>query len=595
MKRKKKQQHTVRKSQKAVERENTSAAKPETAPSKPKPFSGWLSRPVLKSPFVLSCISGLLLWAAFAPVGLWPLAWLAPWGWLACISIKKLSGWKPYAAIYAAAAIHWLMVLYFLTLPHPAGILGWLALSAYVSVYPVLFVGVSRVAVHQMKLPLAVAAPVVWAGLELARGYLFTGMPAILLGQSQTPWVTVIQIADLAGAYGVSLVVMAVSACLFMALPGQTSWRWKWAPLLAATMLLTATLGYGFWRTSQTLPEGPVAKVALIQGSNPTRFDGDPGEGKKRFDDYAALTMSARELHEDIDLIVWPESMFPGVDTLAANESPTPQPVKDASTLSKEQRERLESVERLSIYAKGCYASWEPERLLHSPDVQMLAGSQTWRLPEKGEPTPAGGLQVYNSALVINGEGRITSRYFKNHRVLFGEYVPLGDYFPWIYRFTPMGMGLTAGERASVFTAGGLKFTPSICFESLMPQVIRRQVLELQQRGEAPDAMVNVTNDGWFWGSAAHDHHLAGSVFRAVEHRMPVVVAANTGISASIDGNGRIVKRGPRMKESIILAEVRRDGRFSLYQQIGDLLPMLCAAFCMAAAGWGFWNRRKAQ
>jgi len=108
--------------------------------------------------------------------------------------MKKLPGWKPYLAIYASAAMHWLMVLYFLTLPHPAGILGWLALSAYVSVYPVLFVGLSRTAVHRMRVPLAVAAPLVWAGLELARGYLFTGMPAILLGQSQAPWVTVIQI-----------------------------------------------------------------------------------------------------------------------------------------------------------------------------------------------------------------------------------------------------------------------------------------------------------------------------------------------------------------------------------------------------------------
>jgi len=449
-----------------------------------------------------------------------------------------------------------------------------------------------------MGVPLVVAAPVVWAGLELARGYLFTGMPAILLGQSQAPWVTVIQIADLAGSYGVSLLVMAVSACLFMALPGQTPLRRKWAPLVAVACLLTLVLGYGFWRTHQTPGSDAVAKVALIQGSNPTRFDGDASEGKRRFDNYAALTMSTRELHPEIHLNVWPESMIPGVDGIAHNESQTPAASSgdNRKPLTEKQREDREHLRRLSIYAKGCIALWEPERMLHPPDVQLLAGSQTWRLPPpSAEPGSGDGAKVYNSAILFDENNEIADRYFKNHRVLFGEYVPLGDYLPWVYKYTPMGMGLTAGTSARAFRAGDLTFTPSICFESLMPQVIRRQILELKQQGQMPDAMVNVTNDGWFWGSSAHDHHLSGSIFRAVEHRMPVVIAANTGISASIDGNGRVLKRGGRMKSAIILAEVRKDGRFSLYQQTGDLLAMLCSAFCVVAAVWGgvSWRQQK--
>jgi len=104
--------------------------------------------------------------------------------------------------------------------------------------------------------------------------------------------------------------------------------------------------------------------------------------------------------------------------------------------------------------------------------------------------------------------------------------------------------------------------------------------------------MVNVTNDGWFRGASILDLHLACAVFRAVETRLPMLVAANTGFSAYINGDGKIVEQGPRRAERVIYVEVQPDGRRSWYQRFGDLPAMVCLLFCGALAVVGAVNAR---
>jgi apolipoprotein N-acyltransferase len=118
--------------------------------------------------------------------------------------------------------------------------------------------------------------------------------------------------------------------------------------------------------------------------------------------------------------------------------------------------------------------------------------------------------------------------------------------------------------------------------------LIRGHVTELARRGQPPDVLVNVTNDGWFWGSAMLDLHFRCSVFRAIENRKPLVVAANTGISAWIDGSGVIRARGPKRATAILIADVRPDGRASPYHLVGDVPAGLCALACglLAILGW---------
>ena len=117
-----------------------------------------------------------------------------------------------------------------------------------------------------------------------------------------------------------------------------------------------------------------------------------------------------------------------------------------------------------------------------------------------------------------------------------------------------------------------------------MPHLIRWQVAELDRRGEAPDVLVNLTNDGWFWGSSILDMQLNCAVFRAVEMRRPFLVAANTGFSAWIDGNGTVLAKGPRRATGTLLAEVVPDGRTSWYEKWGDVPLSICVLFCLVMA-----------
>ena len=176
------------------------------------------------------------------------------------------------------------------------------------------------------------------------------------------------------------------------------------------------------------------------------------------------------------------------------------------------------------------------------------------------------------------------------HRVMFGEYVPWADRFPWLRRLTPLGDDLSAGRAPAMFTLGRLRIAPNICYETVLSHVIRGQINALAARGEEPNVLVNLTNDGWFWGSSELDMHLACGVFRAVECRKPLLIAANTGFSAWIDGDGCILRQGKRRAADSLLAEVRLDQRTSWYLVHGDWLAGLCLAACMVLAIVGVWK-----
>ena len=157
-----------------------------------------------------------------------------------------------------------------------------------------------------------------------------------------------------------------------------------------------------------------------------------------------------------------------------------------------------------------------------------------------------GSREHFNSALLVTPQGEIAGRYDKLHPVMFGEYIPLAKQWSWLARITPIGAGLDAGRQAEAFEVAGVKIAPNICYESTLSHLIRGQVEDLRRRGQEPDLLINQTNDGWFWGSSELDLHLICGVFRAVECRKPFLIAANTGFSAWIDSNGRIVEQGPR-------------------------------------------------
>jgi apolipoprotein N-acyltransferase len=153
-------------------------------------------------------------------------------------------------------------------------------------------------------------------------------------------------------------------------------------------------------------------------------------------------------------------------------------------------------------------------------------------------------------------------------------------------------VSVTPGDRPACFGLGDVCIVPNICYESVLSHLIRRQVNELKEAGNNPQILINLTNDGWFWGSSELDTHLACGVFRAVECRKPFLVAANTGISAWIDGDGRIRAEAARHTTDSLLAEVSLDARESLYLRYGDWFAGVCLAMSVVfAVGGG--RRRK--
>jgi apolipoprotein N-acyltransferase len=114
-----------------------------------------------------------------------------------------------------------------------------------------------------------------------------------------------------------------------------------------------------------------------------------------------------------------------------------------------------------------------------------------------------------------------------------------------------------------------------------LPEAVRGLVGALDRRGERPDVIVNLTNDGWFWGSSELDMHLASGIFRAVEVRTPLAIAANTGFSAVIDGCGRLVECGPRRATATLRASVHPDGRTSPWLLAGPVPTVICGAILL--------------
>ncbi len=546
------------------------------------------------STFGLALIGAVAVWASLPPLGFWPLAWIGPACWAYLARRQSLEGRRPYLALWWVGFIYWTAEFYFLVLPHWATGFGLLALSFYQAFYLPVFIGLTRVAVHRLRVSLILACPVVLVGLELARAHLITGITMANLGHSQYRCIELIQVSDLGGAYAVSFVVMFVAATLARAVPCDNK-SWTAVPLLAAAAILVATLVYGHLRV---FPQGdldsrPVAaRVALIQGSVDSELKHDPKKQREIQRQYVELSEKAVYKYGShgqsggLDLIVWPETMFRGgLFTYAPSATAPP----DWRGLEDRFQARLEL---------SAVASREPiSELAQKLGVPMIVGIDVSNYIGGGEADgDVGGdggdtvhydFERFNSAVLVSASGEILGQYNKMHRVIFGEYVPFADRFAWLHRLTPLPTSLTAGAQPESFPVAGLRFSPNICYENVLPHVIRRQV---NAAGHI-DVLVNLTNDGWFWGSSELDLHLICGVFRAVECRKPFIIAANTGFSASIDGDGRILQRGPRRHKQVVLARVRRDGRWSWYLAHGDWPAGICLAGCMVLATIGIGDR----
>lgn len=548
-------------------------------------------------------LCGLLLWASFPPLDWGPLGWIALVPLLLLIRPRQ----RPrgtVAATLACGFLSQLFLLQWLRYGHPSMYFALLGVAIYMALYFPVFVLLCRTAVHRFHVPLVLAVPTIWVGLEFLRAHLMTGFSWYYLGHTQYRFVELIQISDLVGAYGVSFVVATSAAALAGVLPEsllsrlgivprqdldlEAAMRFKRGrPALAvgfALGLVAATVGYGMVRRSQAVfTPGP--RIALIQGDFTTEVKHDASEAISIFNKHYMMTGAAVKYQPDV--IVWPETMYRNPLLLKSPD------VSD------------DELRRLAPYISP--ATWKlsqvPEALR---DLSRQAGADLIIGIDALVAEP-GALKHFNSAVFATPEQGVAGRYDKMHRVVFGEYIPLKETFPFLRGFVPYGgsFGIEAGHAPTVFPCKNWRLAPLICYEDSVPHLVRGIVEKLDHPAEAKpvDCLVNLTNDGWFHGSSGLDQHLISALFRCVECRKPMVRAVNTGISAVIDGDGMVVEpdvyvdvdnkgrtsmrdpktgRWNRQLNEILVDSVPLDNRTSLYVRTGDWF----AGSCGFAALW---------
>jgi apolipoprotein N-acyltransferase len=488
--------------------------------------------------------------------------------------------------MWLAHVIYWMIMLQGLRLAHWTTHFGWLAIGLYLGIYLPCFVFVGRCCVHRLRMPLALAAAISWITFEWLRGYIISGFSMACLSHTQTDHLMLIQIADLGGNQIISLLIMLVAGSLYSIVMAVRNWSShtsakKTILVHAASilLLLALTLTYGYQQLDRTYSDiSKQTTVGLIQGSIDTQFELTPKQysekNKRQQQSYIEQSKLARQANKDLSLLVWPESMYPFgptyvTDPHRASTIYKPQHQKYADTDDVTFRQHVAIVQdNLHRSNQDLLALLNGNSAESSNNIHLIAGTDIHDLSVVDTPT-------YNSAILFSPDGKVRDIYRKSHLVMFGEYIPLGNQLPWLYDLLPIGPGLAAGDGVLIFNIDDVVFVPNICFESTIPHLVRHMMQQSNAQGQRGDVMLNLTNDGWFWGSAMLDIHLRCNIMRAVEMRRPNLVAANTGISAWITPTGKIVEQEAKRRDGFVIAQVGKATYDSVYMRFGDILSIV--------------------
>jgi len=419
---------------------------------------------------------GFLAWIAFIPL---------------LLVIPSKGGIRSFLISYLAGVLFFWSTIYWFV--YVTG-LGAVLLIFYFAVYFGIFGLGYHFFSHRSTLEKILVLPSIWVALEFARGHLLTGFNWVSLGLSQYQNITIIQMADLTGFYGVSFLVMMVNVFGTEWFLGRIQKRsFSRQPGFLAFGLVGLTL-IGAWAygvhslknfSGQDFPYDRTMNVSVIQGNIPQEMKWDSEYWPWILKKQKTLTQEA--VQDKPDLIIWPETSFPGF-------------VWDSPKL-------FEDLKDFTVSLK----------------TPLLLGLVT-KMAQS----------YFNSAQWINEEGYVSQQYDKLHLVPFGEYVPLRNFVSFIPILKEMG-DFTPGQEYTLFPVGqGHHLSVLICFEDTVPELSRGFVKA------GANLLVNITNDAWFGDTVAPFLHLQSAVFRAVENRRYLIRCANTGVSAFVDHRGEV-------------------------------------------------------
>jgi apolipoprotein N-acyltransferase len=528
----------------------------------------------LRGRLPLAILSGLVLAMAFPKFGIAGFAWIAP-GLILATALGR-RGWATFRIGYLAGMAHYLGSLYWLLNIPVTGfpILGWIALAAFLSLFPATWVWLSlrSLAITRdvssdwlaaareiskltwaQRMSWALRSAATWVALEMILARIFGGFPWNLLGDSQYRIIPLIQFVSFTGVYGVSFLVVWTSLsllCGVTAILGKPTQRspWMMEIILPFTTVIVAMF-YGFHQLAQPFTEDRELKVALIQPGIPQTMIWNPTKDRLRFLDLIHLSENA--LTNQPAVVVWPEAATPDLP-----------------------RFNPEFADPISALARD-HKTW----LIIGADDAEATSTET---------------NYFNASFLINPDGKLENSYHKRGLVIFGEYIPLVRWLPFIKWFTPITGSYTPGDgpvqfqlgraaSASLRAIGSVeKFQTSvlICFEDVFPHLARKSV------DPDTDFLVNITNDGWFGEGAAQWQQAAAATFRTIENGVPLIRCANTGITCWMDANGRWRevyrdKTGSVYGVGFMIATIPLPAKhpITFYNQHGDVFGWVCVGF----------------
>ena len=345
-----------------------------------------------------------------------------------------------------------------------------------------------------------------------------------------------VQLAEFVGERGVALLMaltagLAADGARLLVVAGRRGRAIAMLGAAGAIPALTFAEGaLAIRRVEADRARAPSARVALVQPSIEATERWDPKEAEAILGRLTELTRAAESAEPPPDLTVWTEGAYPYLlDARSRRDLPGP-------------------------------------RAILQPGVRgpVLVG-----LMMRG---PAGG---YNAAAVAT-RGRIGEPYFKRHLLIFGEYVPLGDTFPWLNEVFYRGTGLVPGRGQVLLEAGPVRAVALNCYEDTLSQAVR-EAMALD-----PNLLVNITNDAWYTGSTESELHLRLATSRAIEARRDLVRAVNYGETTWVDSAGRVRARYGSAEPGFLLAEPALLSDRTLYARAGDA-PLVAATLLAAA------------
>jgi apolipoprotein N-acyltransferase len=484
--------------------------------------------------YLLAVVSGVLLALSFPKADFSVLAWFAFVPLLLAIAKKRpviafrlgfVCGLTAYGGI-----LYWLNIVMILygKLPWPASFSLFLILAAYMAFYVGLIAMLVRKGEMSGISPI-LTFPFLWVGFEFLRSFLLTGFPWASLGYSQYRILPLIQIADITGVYGLSFLIVLANVVLLRiirgaVMKGPSIYPAKSAALLVVLLILT--LVYGFMRLN-SVERGEPLRVVLVQGNIAQDVKWDPAFQEATVAAYERLTREG--CAGGSGLVVWPESAVP--------------------FYFQDDLKYASRIKRVATDVKS----------------YLVTGSPAY-------DSEGGSIRYRNSAFLLSPKGEVLGRSDKVHLVPFGEYVPLAGLLPFVHKLV-VGIGdFSPGTGTFPLAIDKGKIGVLVCFEGIFPELSRGYV----RAGSR--LLVNITNDAWYGRSSAPYQHLSMTVFRAVENRVPLVRAANTGITAIIDSRGHIRGMTQLFTETYLAGEVRMGEGETIYNRYGDIFAWLCLA-----------------